>query len=180
MPIPEELRQQVRERARFACEYCGVSEMDAGGELTLDHFQPQGKGGGDELENLVYCCARCNWHKSDYWPVQPAESWLWNPRREPFARHFLVRSSGVLQALTPVGVFTLQRLQLNRAQLVARRRRAVRLAAWRQLLAQRRDFIVECVRELRESTTLDDTQQRLLQELLELIEAPINGEENAE
>jgi hypothetical protein len=31
MTIPPELGEQVRQRANFACEYCGASEIDSGG-----------------------------------------------------------------------------------------------------------------------------------------------------
>ncbi len=34
------MRELVRQRAHFACEFCGVTETDVGGELTIDHFQP--------------------------------------------------------------------------------------------------------------------------------------------
>ena len=60
MSISTEIREFVRQRANFACEFCGVSEIDAGGQLTIDHFQPGSKGGGDEIENLIYSCSRCN------------------------------------------------------------------------------------------------------------------------
>jgi len=42
------LRAQIRQRAAFACEYCGVIETDTGGLLTIDHFQPSSKGGNDK------------------------------------------------------------------------------------------------------------------------------------
>jgi len=71
MTITAEIREQVRQRANFACEFCGVTETDVGGELTVDHFQPTAKGGGDDLDNLLYCCARCNQYKLDYWPTRP-------------------------------------------------------------------------------------------------------------
>ena len=58
MSLSETIREQVRQRARFACEFCGVTEADAGGQLTIDHFQPATKGGSDGLENLLYCCVR--------------------------------------------------------------------------------------------------------------------------
>ena len=58
MSIPAELREWVRRRAGFACEYCGVTETDAAGQLTIDHFHPQAGGGSDALDNLVYCCHR--------------------------------------------------------------------------------------------------------------------------
>jgi len=31
MSIPEAVREQVRQRAGFACEYCGATETDAAG-----------------------------------------------------------------------------------------------------------------------------------------------------
>lgn len=65
MSISGELRERVRQRAGCACEFCGVSEVDVGGLLTLDHFQPQSKGGPDTLENLLYACASCNQFKVD-------------------------------------------------------------------------------------------------------------------
>ncbi len=37
MSLPDAARQQVRRRAGFACEFCGVTEADAGGLLTIDH-----------------------------------------------------------------------------------------------------------------------------------------------
>lgn len=66
MSIPEAVRLQVRQRANFACEFCGVTETDTGGELTVDHFCPQTKGGTDDPDNLLYSCHRCNQYKADY------------------------------------------------------------------------------------------------------------------
>jgi hypothetical protein len=37
MTIAEGLREQVRKRANFACEFCGIMETDMGGGLTIDH-----------------------------------------------------------------------------------------------------------------------------------------------
>ena len=71
MSLSDDLRERVRARARFACEFCGVRETDAGGELTVDHFRPVSKGGADNLENLLYCCVRCNQYKADYWEEPP-------------------------------------------------------------------------------------------------------------
>lgn len=119
--ISEEIRLQIRKRAKFACEYCGVSETDSGGELTIDHYQPQSYQGSNELDNLIYCCTRCNSYKADYWPTNDNELALWNPRKEKSDRHFLHLADGKLHALTKKGDFTLQRLRLNRPPLVAYR-----------------------------------------------------------
>lgn len=48
--ISAELREQVRQRANFAYEFCGVSETDVGAKLTIDHFQPQSREGSDTAE----------------------------------------------------------------------------------------------------------------------------------
>ena len=63
MTITDGIREQVRQRANFACEYCGVTETDAGSELTVDHYQPRAKGSNDDLENLLYGCPCCNQYK---------------------------------------------------------------------------------------------------------------------
>ncbi len=70
MIISHEMCDRVRQRAHFACEYCGIREGDIGGQLTVDHFQPLSKGGSNEFENLVYCCIGCNQRKLDFWPRQ--------------------------------------------------------------------------------------------------------------
>ena len=66
-------QDQVRRRYDFRCGYCGVSETDSGGELTIDHFRPISINGDDSDDNLVYACNRCNQFKSDFFP-DPATS----------------------------------------------------------------------------------------------------------
>ncbi len=80
----------VRERYVFRCGYCGVSEADVGGELTVDHFRPVSAGGDDDDENLVYACVRCNQYKGALSPeaTDPAqERRLLHPLRDDRAAH---------------------------------------------------------------------------------------------
>jgi HNH endonuclease len=121
MTLPAKLWEQVRQRADFACEYCGITETSAGGLLTVDHFQPQAHGGADDLANLIYCCHRCNLYKADYWPIQPADPRLWNPREEAAETHLLLLANGMLHSITATGTFTLRQLRLNRPALAANR-----------------------------------------------------------
>jgi Phage integrase, N-terminal SAM-like domain len=56
MSLAASIKEQVRRRAQYACEFCGITEIDAGGMLTIDHFQPRAKAGSDGLKNLSYVC----------------------------------------------------------------------------------------------------------------------------
>jgi len=113
MTVPIDVREQVRRYANFACEFCGVTETDTGGELTIDHYQPKSKGEADGFDNLLYCCARCNQYKMDYWPVHPDNVSLWNPRQERFSQHFLELDDGTLHPLTAIGIFTFAETNSN-------------------------------------------------------------------
>ena len=174
MSISKSRRLQVRERADFACEYCGVSEVDSGGILTVDHFQPSAKGGSDSADNLIYCCHRCNEYKSDYWPQEPDAPRLWNPRREASTLHSAEDEEGSLIALTATGRFTLQRLRLNRPPLITNRLRRRPRQTEERLLVRLRE-ITRTLEHLqtqnqdlmRENHTLLLQQRRLLELLLE-------------
>lgn len=48
------LRARILERDSHRCHWCGRPAN------TVDHVLPRAQGGGDQEENLVACCARCN------------------------------------------------------------------------------------------------------------------------
>jgi HNH endonuclease len=173
MSIPTDVRWVVRQRAHFACEFCGVTETDIGGELAIDHFQPHTKGGTDAPENLLYCCHRCNQYKADYWPTQSEDPPLWHPRHEPIER-LLLLANGTLYPITETGAFTLKRLRLNRPPLVAYRVRKQGEMAEYRLLTRYRDLMVileqlhqQQVAILEEQQVLLEEQRRLVQLLLQ-------------
>jgi hypothetical protein len=171
MSLSASIREQVRQRAGCACEFCSISEMDVGGLLTIDHFHPQSRGGSDSSENLIYACVNCNQYKRDYWPRDGDALRLWNPRDALFSEHFVEAENGQLIALTTIGDFTLRRLRLNREQLVQYRlRRRERLEATRLLERSQEllDVLVGLNRQLSEVTL---EQQELLQVQRKLIKA---------
>jgi hypothetical protein len=169
MTITDDIREQVRQRANFACEFCGVTETDTGGELTVDHYQPRARGGDDSLENLLYCCPRCNQYKLDYWPTKPDDPLLWNPRCEPASQHFLELDDGTLHPLTAVGAFTLKRLRLNRPPLVAYRLRKRQQAEEIRLLTRYRETVLLLERLNTQLSDLMEEQRQLLWEEWELL-----------
>jgi hypothetical protein len=170
MTIPPTIREKVRRRAAFACEFCGIGETDTGGQLTIEHFHPKSKGGSDDLDNLVYCCACCNQYKLDYWPAHPGEPTLWNPRGEPASKHFLELDDGKLYPLTTIGAFTLRRLRLNRPQLIAHRLHRRQQAENATLLSRYRDLMQVYRQLLLQQAVLMEEQQKLLEQQRELLE----------
>ena len=169
MSIPAGIREQVRRRAEQRCEFCGIHETDAGGELTLDHFRPKSRGGGDDLDNLIYACSRCNLFKHDYWPQSPGAPHLWNPRKEPSAAHFVELDDGTLESRSATGAFTLRQLRLNRPQLVAKRRQRRRAKEAIVQLGAYRGIITVLRQLLAQQSVVVDQQGELLQELRELL-----------
>jgi len=175
MTISDKVRARVRERARFACEFCGIEESDAGGELTIDHYQPKAKGGDDSLDNLLYCCSRCNQYKLDYWPIRTGDPPLWNPRHASASAHFIELDDGKLHPLTVVGEITLTRLRLNRPQLVAHRLRKRQRTHDAHLLIRRQETIRLLETLNRQLAALAEEQQRLLEEQGEFLRLLLGG-----
>lgn len=58
----EERRQELFNRDKWRCQYCGESVTSK--NATLDHFIPQSKGGTHAAENLRTACILCNSVKS--------------------------------------------------------------------------------------------------------------------
>jgi HNH endonuclease len=164
MSLTTSIREQVRHRAQGACEFCGITEIDAGGMLTIDHFQPRTKSGSDALENLIYACIACNQYKQDYWPRTETAPILWNPRQESASQHFVEQEDGELTALTPTGIFTIKRLRLNRSQLIAARQRRQQQLQVEKLLQRYQELITLQARINIQLADLAMEQQVLLQE----------------
>jgi hypothetical protein len=169
MSVSSQIREQVRRRAKCSCEFCGVSEVDVGGLLTIDHFHPRSKGGRDDLDNLIYCCTSCNQFKQDYWTTNEAEPKLWNPRKEPILDHLVESTDGRLVALSAEGEFTIRRLRLNRVPLVEYRIQKRQRLEQTRLLQQYRDLISLLAQVNGHLADLVLEQQQLLQEQRDLL-----------
>lgn len=170
MTINPDIRELVRQRACFACEFCGITETDTGGYLTVDHFQPKSKGGQDDLANLIYCCIHCNQYKFDYWPTNPGDPSLWNPRQELASSHFYELDDGNLFPITEIGTFTICRLRLNRQPLIAYRLHRNKVDQHHRLLSHFRELTISLERLLAQQSQLIDEQQRLLKKQGQFLE----------
>jgi HNH endonuclease len=58
--ISELIKQAVRKRASYLCEYCHSPERISANRFTIDHVIPKSLGGTNEIDNLAIACRRCN------------------------------------------------------------------------------------------------------------------------
>ncbi len=116
----------VARRAGHRCEYCRAPEVAFNSPFEVEHVVPTSAGGSDDGANLALACRSCNLRKSDATTGRDeqtgAEVRLFNPREDRWSEHFRVDpDTGMIEALTPVGRATLDRLDLNHPlQLAAR------------------------------------------------------------
>ena len=165
--VSQKLRETIRALYSFRCGYCGVTEIESGGRLEIDHFRPRSHGGEDILDNIVYACVTCNRFKGDYWPAPEAgpDLMLLHPQQNSLSAHIELLSDGRLIGLTKRGWFHIQRLRLNRAPLVELRLQRAAEQHLRQTLEYNqqanirlREYVHELEREI----------VRLLQTIAEL------------
>jgi hypothetical protein len=138
MSLTASIREQVRHRAQGACEFCGITE--------------------------IYACIACNQCKQDYWPRTETVPILWNPRQESASQHFIEQEDGELTALTPIGIFTIKRLRLNRSQLIAARQRRQQQVQVERLLQRCQELTTLQAQINIQLTDLAMEQQVLLKE----------------
>lgn len=118
MATLKEIRQQVRERAKYLCEYCHSSEEASAARFEIDHIQPRSLGGTDTFENLALACQRCNSYRYNFTegvdPESQASTQLFNPRLHQWNEHFIWEKCGLLiRGKTSIGRATCVRLDLN-------------------------------------------------------------------
>jgi hypothetical protein len=144
-----------------------VNDVAVGSSLTIDHHRPRSQGGRDDDENVIYACPRCNEHKGSYWHEEhPPHIPLLHPGRHDLARHLREGTDGLLGGLTTEGTFFIEKLHLNRAQLVEHRLQLRAAATQREAL----DDALGRVRELEQrisrmradfDSTVDEIQRHM-------------------
>jgi len=121
--LTEAIRNQVRQRANYLCEYCHASEQWQYVSFTIVHTIPLSSGGENSLTNLALACFHCNRRKSDKTtaidPESKAEVTIFNPRCDTWSEHFIWSANKLLIiGLTPTGRATVTTLALNRERVI--------------------------------------------------------------
>jgi hypothetical protein len=117
--ISRAVREQVRRRAHYLCEYCHASERWQYSAFTMDHIVPLSQGGSNDTNNLALACFPCNRRKSDRQEIVDPETGasvrLFHPRQDQWAEHFIWSSDGItIIGRTAIGRATVEALELNR------------------------------------------------------------------
>jgi hypothetical protein len=124
----ERVRAAVTRRAGDRCEYCRLPTIGQAATFPIDHVMPRDRGGLTVLENLALACPVCNGHKWKHVDGPDTESGemvlLFNPRIQNWNDHFVWMAAeiGVLEARSAIGRATINRLQMNAAEMIATRK----------------------------------------------------------
>lgn len=111
------LRDAVRDRAGRRCEYCHLPDvLPHTLRFHLEHILSRQHGGLTEMNNLAWCCQRCNAHKGpNLTGVDPDTSalvQLFHPREDRWEEHFLIERL-IIRGLTVKGRTTAWLLEMN-------------------------------------------------------------------
>lgn len=115
------LANEVRRRARHACEYCRMPQAFYRTPFELDHIIALQHQGPTILGNLALSCLHCNSHKgpniAGIDPLTRKLPPLFDPRRHKWERHFRWRGP-LLVGRTAIGRTTILVLAMNDRELV--------------------------------------------------------------
>lgn len=111
------VRQFVRERAGFRCEYCKLSQVEGATiRFHIEHVRPRQHGGDESIQNLALACSNCNWNKgpnlSAIDPRSNVVTRIYHPRIDLWSEHFALDGLEVV-GLTDVGRATVRLLRMN-------------------------------------------------------------------
>lgn len=115
MGIGAVLRQQVRARASFRCEYCSLLQDEFPfAPFHIEHVISRQHGGSDDVDNLCLACHWCNLHKGPNIATLVDDTLvpLFHPRRDDWSLHF-ARQGNQIVGLTAVGSGTAKLLHMN-------------------------------------------------------------------
>jgi hypothetical protein len=126
-----EWKQKIADDCDGQCVYCAIAEARFGGirNFHVEHFRPKKKFPKLEnrIQNLYLACAICNVLKSDDWPCEPASDHSRAAYPDPVHADFnalfaISPQTYAVDSATIAGKYVIEKVLLNRAQLIVQRR----------------------------------------------------------
>lgn|SRR5574343_21001 len=127
-----DFKPYLRREAAERCVYCAINENPIGGydHFHVEHFRPKSLSQFNHLlndfENLFYACAICNRFKSNDWPNDPVLDHSIisypDPKDVDYNTLFFCQENGILGGNFVASKYMVEKLNLNRPQLINERR----------------------------------------------------------
>lgn len=128
-----EYKPQLSIEGHHQCVYCAIREADFGGyrNFHVEHFRPKSLDRFKHLAldyfNLFYACSICNGFKSNDWPGDPCPDLSTpcypNPLEVDYSHIINTQHNSVLEGKNPAAQYLIERLYLNRPQLILERKK---------------------------------------------------------
>lgn len=144
----------------YQCVYCSISDSKMGGIriFHVEHYRPKKNKNFNfshlvnQITNLFYACPICNSFKSNDWYEEEKYKDLDkvhypNPSEINYATLFEVDDNGYLTGKNKAGIFLIERLALNRSQLILDRKFNMLLQKWEAIImkcSSLSDKLMEC------------------------------------
>lgn len=129
--VYKQWKEIVRNECKNQCVYCAINEGSFGGvrNFHLDHYRPKKLFLALEnvISNIFYACAICNSFKGADWPGEPEQD-LSNycypdPSKVDYSTILIEDEAGAVSSPSISGKYIVERLYINRPQMVMLRRR---------------------------------------------------------
>lgn len=122
----KEYRSTLRDDFWYACAYCSITEIEAGGiDFHIDHYYPRSEFPEytNEYNNLFWSCRICNSHKGAYYPENDLDKnngkvIIRLDEEDPDDHYRLPDGNMRLEPLTQKGNYNIYKLNLNRKPLL--------------------------------------------------------------
>jgi uncharacterized protein (TIGR02646 family) len=119
-------KEALLQEAKNQCVYCTIGEAHFGGyrNFHVEHYRPQSR--FPELENdysnLFICCSICGCYKGSDWPAEPEAKYETThypcPAEVDYCELLNIDETRQVQSNFVTGLYLIERLHLNRPQLI--------------------------------------------------------------
>lgn len=126
-------KQLIADDCEARCIYCAIAEAGFGGirNFHIEHFRPKVRFPQfeNDIRNLYLACAVCNVLKCDDWPAEPVADHSLPSYPDPSLVDYntifeVLPATHEVSSPTVAGTYVIERMALNRAQLIIERRRS--------------------------------------------------------
>lgn len=122
-------KPQLAEEGFHQCVYCAIPDAAMGGirNFHVEHYRPKSifPDRQDTITNLFYACPICNTFKGNDWPAEPDHEihCYLDPSVCEYEKLFTINlKSGEIQGNVVATSYMIEKMHLNRGQLILERR----------------------------------------------------------